>query len=441
MNSESPLRSACSNEFAELCALSTTGALTADEQLRLDRHLVCCSACRELLADYRGLAMDGAAKMVSASDVDWEHVDRAWDEAAAREKLLENLHATEAKLQAGPAVVTGLRRAHSGPATAQRSFVQALLRVAALVLMSVLAGYYFGAKRTQDRYKPQLAATVVETFIPQQLAQLQSQRNALNDQLATDAKTISDLTERFSRQERELVEIKDAKNSLEAEVQRQAGENRRQAGELSSLSAQRDRLQHWLDDAEQSLEDVRDDLNRRKEEQQKGFLRAASLEMRIEELSSQLREASKTVQRQRDFLDSDRDIRELMGARQLYIADVFDVDHNGKKRAPFGRVFYTKGKSLIFYAFDLDQPPGYRNAKAFQVWGSPSEDQSKPVSLGVFYKDSEANRRWVFKTDDPETLAQINAVFVTVETNGPSAAPTSKPILYAYLRAAPTNHP
>ena len=59
----------------------------------------------------------------------------------------------------------------------------------------------------------------------------------------------------------------------------------------------------------------------------------------------------------------------MMGARQLYIADVFDVDREGQTRQPFGRVFYTKGKSLVFYAFDLDRRSGDHNAKAFQAWG------------------------------------------------------------------------
>jgi len=46
-----------------------------------------------------------------------------------------------------------------------------------------------------------------------------------------------------------------------------------------------------------------------------------------------------------------------MGARKLYIADVFDVDSGSRTKKPFGRVFYTQGKSLIFYAFDLDRQP------------------------------------------------------------------------------------
>jgi len=135
----------------------------------------------------------------------------------------------------------------------------------------------------------------------------------------------------------------------------------------------------------------------------------------------------------------DRDIRELMGARQLYIADVFDVSSDSRTRKPYGRVFYTKSKSLVFYAFDLDHQAGIKNA-AFQAWGRNESSQSTPVNLGILYQDSEQNRRWVLRFDDPQQLAEIDAVFVTVEPNGGSNKPTGKPFLYASLRREP-NHP
>jgi predicted transcriptional regulator len=440
MNSDQPMRLACCDEFAELCALSTTGALTADEQLRLNRHLADCGMCRDLLAEFRGLAVDGAAKIASISDVDWEQVNHSWDETAAKDRLLSRLRAAHTERRTYGKSIDA-KHAKTGSARAFRGLLLPVTCAAVVVLFGVLAGYHFGVKKTEHVFTSQRATPTGEESIRSQMAQLQSERDVLNAQLASDAGTISDLSDRTRREERELAEITGAKDSLERQVQHLAGENRQQSEVVSSLSAQRDVLQHRLDDAEASLQATHDDLSRRQEDHEKTLVKAAGLEARIEELSSQLRESSRAVQQQKEFLASDRDIRELMGARQLYIADVFDVDHNGKKRAPFGRVFYTKGKLLIFYAFDLDQAPGYRNANAFQVWGSQSEDKSKPVSLGVFYKDSEANRRWIFKTEDPDTLAQINAVFVTVETNGPATTPKGKPILYAYLHTAPPNHP
>ena len=69
------------------------------------------------------------------------------------------------------------------------------------------------------------------------------------------------------------------------------------------------------------------------------------------------------------------------GSGNLYIADIMDVDGTGNSRKPFGRVFYTKTKSLIFYAYDLDRQPGVKRASTFQVWGrTGSGDQRKRTS-------------------------------------------------------------
>jgi hypothetical protein len=54
--------------------------------------------------------------------------------------------------------------------------------------------------------------------------------------------------------------------------------------------------------------------------------------------------------------------------------------------------------------------------------------------------DSESNRRWVLKINDPKQLAEIDAVFVTIEPRGGSQKPTGKPFLYALLRKE-ANHP
>jgi anti-sigma-K factor RskA len=84
-----------------------------------------------------------------------------------------------------------------------------------------------------------------------------------------------------------------------------------------------------------------------------------------------------------------------------------------------------------------------KNASIFQVWGqrdNESEQKSHPTNLGILYMDSESNRRWVLRFDDPKQLAEIDAVFVTVEPRGGSQKPTGKPLLYALLRKE-ANHP
>jgi anti-sigma-K factor RskA len=103
-------------------------------------------------------------------------------------------------------------------------------------------------------------------------------------------------------------------------------------------------------------------------------------------------------------------------------------------------VFYTRGKSLIFYAYDLDQQAELKRANTFQAWGRRGPDRQHAVNLGIFFEDNSTKKRWVMKCDDPRSLAQIDGVFVTVEPNGGSHTPSDKTLLFAYLKVNP-NHP
>jgi hypothetical protein len=193
----------------------------------------------------------------------------------------------------------------------------------------------------------------------------------------------------------------------------------------------------------ESYQFVQAQLTSLRAEHERTLLHTASLESRVDELTTLSRDQERRLKDSDQYLSSDRDIRELMGARKLYIADVFDVDSGSRTLKPFGRVFYTQSKSLIFYAFDLDRQPGVKNASAFQVWGkrdTESGEKMRATNLGILYMDSESNRRWVLRLDDPKQLAEIDAVFVTVEPHGGSQKPTGKPFLYALLRKE-ANHP
>jgi myosin heavy subunit len=456
MKTDPQIRSGCTEAFAELCALSTTASLTIEEYARLEIHLSTCEKCRTLLVEYQSLASEGMAKIATAASIlgsgttkdslqnsksneeDVNEVFADWKQGDARNQLLERLRSGEGDTGEAQArnVSAESRRDTNRIASSRRTSTR-VLGVAAVLMFGLLGGYELGQRRSWSRKPP-----IDESADGQHLRAVETERDALSAELAANSKTIADLNGRAKKNEESLAQLQILKDSLEGRVQQLGATTE----SLSSVSSERDALRRELEESEHSLKAVKDDLNTIQEERRMTLLRTASLQTTVNELSARLREQDDTVRRDEEFLASDRDVRELMGARQLYIADVFDVDQGGNKRRPFGRVFYTKGKSLIFYAFDLDQQPAYRDAKArdskaFQVWGSPKSEDAKPVSLGVFYMDSDANRRWVFKSNDPEVLARIDAVFVTVEPKTEHKNPSGKPFLYAYLRAAPANHP
>jgi hypothetical protein len=165
--------------------------------------------------------------------------------------------------------------------------------------------------------------------------------------------------------------------------------------------------------------------------------KSRELDTALEEKETALSDKDRMLAVDKDFLAHDRDIRDLIGARNLYIADIFDTTESGRTAKQFGRVFYTKDRSLIFYGFDLDKQAGLKQDASFQVWGRGSDRPA--VSLGLFYQD-DSHKRWVLRCNDPKVLARLDMVFVTIEPPGGSARPTGKQLLRAYLQI-PSNHP
>jgi hypothetical protein len=161
---------------------------------------------------------------------------------------------------------------------------------------------------------------------------------------------------------------------------------------------------------------------------------------RIRNLTEALEAQTANLERDRQLMAVSKDVRQLMGARNLHIIDVHDVDRVGKSAKSFGRVFYAEGESLVFYAFDLPNRRLTPAKYSFQGWGQREGTSQSPRNLGTFQVDDQAQHRWVLKVNDPALLRGIDAVFVTAEAVGGPWEPGGKKILYAYLGGQP-NHP
>jgi Anti-sigma-K factor rskA, C-terminal len=423
----------CSEEFAELCALSTSGELSADELATLNEHVAGCAPCTALLSEYTGLAHVGMAKL--AAD---HHLNRAietplgYDEAKGEERFVAfraHQPTWQSRFQPGVHQVTAIDRWRS----IKRPAI--LIGTAAALLVCAGGAFELGRRMAAVPSPPTFTTVVRSPAAPDE------EKAQLKTELATAQASLKTATDKSVDIERQLAALSDATTLLLAQIEALTRKDNADSGSLAALTQQRDALQQQLDEASGALVRAREDLNHAQRDRQGALFRVASLESEIKDLHSELAATSNAAGNDEKFLSADRDIRELMGARDLYIADVFDVKNNGERSRPFGRVFYTKGRRLIFYAFDLQAQSGYREAKAFQAWGKPDRSSGKPISLGIFYEDSEKNQRWVLKADNPEVLARINAVFVTVEPRGGSEKPTGKPFLEAYLHSLPPNHP
>jgi anti-sigma-K factor RskA len=418
------------SEFEELCVLASAGALAGAERQKLERHLRTCADCWDAYQEYRLLSTEGMSLL--ASTYARPQTNENWDDRAARKALLARVRTARAESEPEP----------------RKSLVRiwafamspAWVRVAAVAGCVVVAVGYGSYRLGQARQAPIVvrggwASSPVKPS-------MSMQRQSLDNVLASQINRISSLEQEASRRQAELDGLHSAYKMLEDRSAELASANEKFGQGLAANTAQRKALSGELAKAQQAYEATQQELATIQNERDKSLSQVASLETNIEELKLSNTDQERRLKDGEQYLAADRDIRELMGARKLYIADVFDVDSRSRTRRPFGRVFYTESKSLIFYAFDLDREPGIKNA-TFQVWGekdAPQGEKAHPLNLGVLFMDSESNRRWVLRTDDAKQLAEIDAVFVTVEPHGGSRKPTSKPFLYALLRKE-ANHP
>ena len=427
------------DEFLEFCAISTSGQLTVEEQKRLQEHLTVCPSCREVVKQYDAVLSNVIP--VLASDPESVESDPSWSQEQAEVALFQRL-ALEGELGADPGGAD--RDSASGPigrvplSASQSTWRNVWVLCAAGVLLCVAFGvsaYQVGIRRGVRSAAVTLPpGQANQAAFEQQMSDAGHEHEVLRAQIEQRDKDISSLRRELERRGVEMGRIKLAQTQLEIDLQNgQAGRQ--------DLLQQRSDLNQKLEAAQaktQGLEDRLDALEHQSSEDKK---QATALEAKVADLTRLLRDRETTIDQQQELLAHDRDIRDLMGARDLYVAEVYDVERTGETKKPYGRVFYTKGKSLIFYAYDLDQQAGLKSASTFQAWGRRGPDWKEALSLGVFYVDNASKKRWVLRFDDPKALAQIDAVFVTVEPRGGSHKPSSnKPLLFAYLHVDP-NHP
>jgi Putative zinc-finger len=420
-------------EFLELCASAVAGELTADELARLDAHLAGCADCRRVKGEYEAATRAGVAAL--AEDFAWreEAVDGSWSAENAEKAFFK--HWDE-----GQEAKPGKRFTYRPSQIRWRDIWMPFAAAVLLALALGIAAYKTGVQRGTDvvRTVP-LPAKDPDSSLEERASDAGYERAQLEARLAENAKVIRDLQRELADQSRVVDSVKAAEvgagrpsKSREPVLRGASAANAKQEEELPTAQAKLAELQKTLETAT-----AQRDENARQ---------AAVLEAKVDELTQLVKDREQALEQRdadvakgQELLEHDRDIRELMGARQLYMADVRDVSGTGTDKT-YGRVFYTKGKSLIFYAFDLDAQPGVQNASSFQAWGRRGPDKQEAHNLGIFYEDNVSKKRWVLKASDPKTLEDIDAVFVTVEPNGGSQHPSGKPLLFAYLRVNP-NHP
>jgi Anti-sigma-K factor rskA/Putative zinc-finger len=431
------------DEFLELCAVSTSGQLSEEDQRRLREHLTVCPSCREALQQYEAIIRHAVPALAAEEETpDNLEAGPRWSDKEAESALFDRIAREERKPgieRNGPIQIrrqNSVRRSLSPASAAAWRSVWAFYAAG----ITLFIGLGFCAYQVGIHRGPKAANVIAlrpdtqtQISLEEKLSDASHEHEVALAQLGQRDRLIADLRRQLEQQSASVDQMKAAQERSDAALS-DADAGRQE------LIQKRTEAEQKFNDAQLSAQALQKKLDSVTGQSSQDAKRASTLEAKVNELTNLLHQRDATVDQQQELLSHDRDIRELMGARDLYVAEVYDVARTGATQKPYGRVFYTKGKSLIFYAYDLDQQPNLKNASTFQVWGRRGPDREQAFPLGIFYEDNASKKRWVLKLDDPKLLAQIDAVFVTIEPNGGSRKPSGKPLLFTYLRMDP-NHP
>jgi hypothetical protein len=432
-------------QYEELCTLAMIGEVSATEMQDLRQHLSECADCREQYREFTQFLLPQLS-ISSDNEASFETGYSTADRKRLRKDFLaraqkggisisrEALLGTTSPAAPGPATVTRVPSRMSWNASRYRWPL-----AASLALLLFAGGYgthlalvhrQMASIRSSGGQPP--VASLVSTKDGAVSTDATFERLRAADE--ADTKIITALQQKLAATMRELHSAQQTLATYET------GQSALQV-QLNQRSNQIAALQSQAQGDAQSANDLRTQVAQLQQRINDGQATIAANELQIRELSGQLATQTASLGREQDMLLVGRDVRDLMGARNLHIIDVHDANGTGKDRPSFGRVFYTEGKSLIFYAFDLDDKKVVNANYSFEAWGERLGQPSSVKSLGVLYVDDKLQRRWSLKVDDPHQLAEINSVFVTLEPHkGVSDKPQGQKILYAYLGGQP-NHP
>jgi Putative zinc-finger len=433
----------------EFCLDYLTGELPDEDRIVFEEHIEECSECRLRFEQYREIFVGGLPSIANEMVDELSAEPLAWSFEEGEKRLFAAVQSSGAgkPFEWSKASVARERAQFKGAGAwlrsdgVRRNTRVALATAAGIVIACGLAGlgYKLGERGRVEPSQRIVAqtSTTSDAWLRTQFDKLVQERDTIRAGLLERDGEIAQLKGRIEQQRRQS---EATETSLQVANQ-QAQEQALQAS--SQLASQRDDLARKLEGQQAALAATQKKYDVLQHAGTDDSLRMMSLENQVQQVTQLLKDKDATIDEQQRMLAFDRDIRDLMSTRGLYISEAYDVGENGKKKKPFARVFSAKGKSLVVYGYDFDKQPGIKNGGTFQAWGMRGPDRNTALNLGVAkleYVNNAAERHWVLQCDDPKVLEQINAVFVTVEPNGASRVPQGKQVFFAYLNEEP-NHP
>ena len=295
------------DEFIELCAVSTSGELSEQEQRKLEAHLAGCAECRQALQEFEAavdlgvpflasklspvLSLDSSEPFsIAPSEVRTDCSARA-SRASLRER--RNDVAACARCCRKRLCLRSKKRTRAYEGQLELCVVAVRGLHSANVALGIYS-YRMGKSRSVEvTQKTSPAPDMQIEALEQQMSDAGHERNDLRTQLAQRDRVISDLRHEIQMQSASLDEMKSAQANLEKSIQNDEGEKQQSAQD-------RDTLAQKLETAQASLQKTQTQLESLERQRAQDESRADSLAAQVNDLHAQLRDREQTVNKEED---------------------------------------------------------------------------------------------------------------------------------------------
>jgi hypothetical protein len=403
-------------QYEELCALAASGQASKTELADLQSHVEECPNCRGMVHDFTQVSAQ-ALSVLAAKRSDFQ-IPRGMTQRFIARAHAEGIDMTRTASPKGLKPDWHFPFRFAGICTA----AAALLVVASVVSLLIIKPKFSGLRAERGHIaSPQLPTT--SAMHPESA---QAQDMHFQEQLAAARAELNSMAATIKAQHAELESADQNLSSLDSRLVE---------AEQRNADFQSERTER-----EARIKQLETELEKSKTEKNADDVALALQETELREVRKQVSDQTAALEQQQALAARGSDVRDLVVARNLHIVDVHDSG-GGKNQKAFGRIFYTEGKSLIYYAYDLADPRKVDAKVSFYVWGERLGSEKPIRSLGILHSDDASDGRWVLTFDDPKVLAQIDSVFVTAESSKKLVRePQGERRLFTFLGDKP-NHP
>jgi hypothetical protein len=319
------------SQYEELAALAAGGHLGDDELSDFQRHLETCAQCRNAVAQFGELVHFGVPLVQGRYRPDTSMITSRANPGAT-ERFIKRAAAEGIEFSRDV-------RKRDFSSGSLLSLSLGPVAPAALLVTIVYDSHLRSHTPHQQDHQNGMQAQ-------QQLEQLTRQNSVFDAAVSRLERTLGE-QQHETEGLRAQLETQNVAATSARHDDEQAQSASRNAQSLEETQAQRKVLERQL--ADRGAELARLNLARASDQAE-----LVAKQVHINELSRQSKTATANIDMKRQLATAGKDVRELTTARQLHVVDVSDTDPKGKAGNAFGRVFLTEGKSLILYAFDLN---------------------------------------------------------------------------------------